>query len=342
MNTTTGGMKILVTGGAGYIGSHVAKELANAGHTPVVLDNFCRGHEWAVKWGPLLRADLSDPHAISSAFRRYPIDAVIHLAAFAYVGESMARAREYFRNNVANTQNLLEGMCEAGVTRIVFSSSCATYGDPQFLPITENHPQVPKSPYGESKWMAERMLKWYQLARGLSWTSLRYFNAAGADPECEIGELHDPEPHLIPSAIAAEEGDIPELEIFGMDYATHDGTAVRDFIHVTDLANAHLKAVERLCRGGQSDALNLGSGTGHSVHEVVAAVEKHGGRTVPVAPRPRRDGDPAILIADASRAAAELGWTPSCSSLDCIVRTAYRWYANLHTAGLHRASATHV
>jgi UDP-arabinose 4-epimerase len=326
MTTTPGNLRILVTGGAGYIGSHVAKELARAGHTPVVLDNLCRGHEWAVKWGPLLRLDLADRDGLLGAFRQNRFDAVIHLAAFAYVGESLLKPAEYFRNNVDHTRNLLDVMHESGVNRIIFSSSCATYGDPHFLPITEHHPQSPKSPYGDSKLMAEQLLRKREASDQLHWTALRYFNAAGADPEGEIGEAHDPEPHLIPNIIAAAMGDIPQLDVYGADYNTPDGTAIRDYVHVTDLARAHLAAVERLCAGGQSAAFNLGTGTGYSVRQVVAAVEKHAQKKVPLAFRPRRIGDPAELVADAGHANHELGWTPGHSTLDTIIETACCWH----------------
>lgn len=321
-----GGMQILVTGGAGYIGSHVAKELARAGHMPVVLDNLCRGHKWAVKWGPLLRLDLGDRDALFSAFRQHTFDAVIHLAAYAYVGESMLKPAEYLQNNVVNTGNLLDAMAASRVNKIIFSSSCSTYGDPQFLPINEDHPQNPKSPYGESKRLVERMLEERQNADQLCWAALRYFNAAGADPEGEIGEAHDPEPHLIPNAIAAALGDIPELQVYGTDYDTPDGTAIRDFIHVTDLARAHLAALEHLCATGRSGPFNLGTGLGHSVRQVVSAVEKRAQSEVPVNFRPRRAGDPAVLVAEASRAAVELRWEPRYSSLETMIESAHRWY----------------
>ncbi|MEO8368876.1 MAG: UDP-glucose 4-epimerase GalE [Candidatus Solibacter sp.] len=321
-------MRILVTGGAGYIGSHVAKELKRAGHTPVVLDNLCRGHEWAVKWGPLLKLDLGDRDALFSTFRDHAFDAVIHLAAFAYVGESILKPAEYFQNNVVNTRNLLDAMAHARVNKIIFSSSCAIYGDPQFLPINEDHPQSPKSPYGESKRIAEELLSERHQAGQVSWAALRYFNAAGADPDGEIGEVHEPEPHLIPIAIAAALGDIQRLEIYGTDYDTPDGTAIRDFVHVTDLARAHVVALEYLCATGRSRSFNLGTGLGYSVGEVVAAVAKRTQREVPVAFQPRREGDPAVLVADVSRAAAELRWQPRYSSLDAIVESAYGWYVH--------------
>jgi len=319
-------MRILVTGGAGYIGSHVSRELQRAGHLPVVLDSLSRGHKWAVRWGPLAEIDLANTEAVRNVLEQYRIDAVIHLAAFAYVGESNSKPGEYFRNNFTNSQSLLDAMRMAGVSRVIFSSTCATYGDPHHLPMTEAHPQSPTNAYGESKRMVERMLEWYQRAHGLQWTALRYFNAAGADASCEIGEVHSPEPHLIPRAIAAARGHLAHLDVFGTDYPTPDGTAVRDYIHVTDLAQAHVRAVERLAAGGAPIAVNLGTGTGHSVAQVIAAVENEASAILPVRYGPRRAGDPAILVADPSRAAVELGWTPQHSSLENIVHTAYQWY----------------
>jgi UDP-arabinose 4-epimerase len=318
-------MHILITGGAGYIGSHAAKALANAGHYPVVVDNLQRGHREAVRWGPLVEADVADRAALQRLFRQYPIEAVIHFAAFAYVGESMRVPDRYFRNNVVATLNLLDVMREEGVQEIVFSSSCATYGHPRQMPITEDHVQEPVNPYGESKLMVERLLHWYGSAYGLSWVALRYFNAAGADPEGELGEDHDPETHLIPLAISAALGDIPYLEIYGADYDTVDGTAVRDYLHVADLADAHLASLRYLSSGGASTAFNLGTGSGHSVREVIAMVESLTGRNVPVREVERRPGDPACLISQAAKAAKLLGWRPHHSTLEEMVQTACNW-----------------
>ena len=320
-------MQVLVTGGAGYIGSHTAKQLARAGYEPVVLDNLRCGHRWAVRWGPLIEMDLSDRQALHEIFRKYSFGAVLHFAAFAYVGESMRQPSEYFRNNVVNTLNLLDAMREHSVQRIVFSSSCATYGDPQQT-LTEDHAQQPVSPYGESKLMVERLLAWYERAYGLSWTCLRYFNAAGADPEGDLGEKHHPETHLIPRAIAAVCGELAEIEIFGSDYPTSDGTAVRDYVHVSDLAAAHVKALGRLIGGAPSCAFNLGTGQGYSVREVISAVEEVNRRKALVKRVARRAGDPPVLVADPSRATCELGWVPENSTLLRIVETASRWYTS--------------
>jgi UDP-arabinose 4-epimerase len=316
---------VLVTGGAGYIGSHTAKALAQAGLQPLVVDNLQRGHREAVKWGPLIKADIGDGEALAKVFREYTIDAVLHFAAFAYVGESMRVPDLYFRNNVVNTLNLLEVMRQNGVRKIVFSSTCATYGEPSQIPISEEHVQRPVNPYGESKLMVEKLLHWYGVSYGFSSAVLRYFNAAGADPEGELGEEHEPETHLIPLGISAAWGTVPCLEIYGTDYGTPDGTAIRDYLHVTDLAEAHLAALRYLASGGESTALNLGTGHGASVREVIAMVGRVTGRGVPVREVERRAGDPPCLVAEARKAASVLGWSPKHSSLEEIVRTAWNW-----------------
>jgi UDP-arabinose 4-epimerase len=290
---------VLVTGGAGYIGSHTCKALAAAGHTPVVLDDLSAGHDWAVRWGPLVVGDIADGALLARVFRDYKVAAVVHFAAHAYVGESVQHPRKYFNNNVAKTLALLDGMLDAGVQRFVFSSTCATYGLPRVLPITEDLPQQPINPYGDSKLMVEKVLRRYGEAYGLRYALLRYFNAAGADPDGEIGEDHEPETHLIPLVIAAAQGRRRALEIFGDDYETTDGTAIRDYVHVCDLADAHVKALDRLIADAESLAVNLGTGEGHSIRDVIAAVERVSGKPVPAIMRPRRPGDPPALVADA-------------------------------------------
>ena len=317
---------VLVTGGAGYIGSHIAKALRAAGFEPVVFDNLSLGHRHAVRWGPLVEADLLDRAALDAVFGQYNIGAVIHAAGSAYVGESVENPQKYFRNNISGSLSLLDSMVEHGVKHLVFSSSCTTYGLPQRLPIDETHPQSALSPYGETKLMVERILHWYRGAYGLRSMALRYFNAAGADPDGEIGEEHDPETHLIPLVIRAALSGKP-ITIFGDDYPTPDGTAIRDYIHVTDLADAHVRAVRYLLDGGTSVALNLGTGRGHSIREVIDAVERVSGRQVPSTMAARREGDAPAMVADASRAGVELGWRPAFSDLDPMVGTAWRWFA---------------
>jgi UDP-arabinose 4-epimerase len=320
-------MRVLVTGGAGYIGSHTAKALARSGHEPVVLDNFNAGHRWAVKWGPLAEGGLADQGFVLRTLREFGIEAVIHFAADALVGESVSNPRKYYWNNVVNSLRLVDAMLEVGVKRIVFSSSCATYGVPNRVPIAEDHPQLPVNPYGETKLMIERILRDYDPAYGLRWVALRYFNAAGADPEGELGEDHTPETHMIPAAVEAALGQRPQVEIYGTDYPTPDGTAIRDYIHVADLARAHILALEYLAAGGESSALNLGTGRGQSVRQVIAAVGKLCGGRVPVREGPRRPGDPPALVADAAKAERVLGWKPEYAELDAIVESAWRWHS---------------
>lgn len=327
-------MQILVTGGAGFIGSHVAKLLSCEGITPVVLDNLSTGHEEFVRWGPFVRGDVGDRALLRRVFAEYAIDGVIHFAASAYVGESMHHPRQYFDNNVVQTIALLDEMLDAGIGRVVFSSSCATYGIPDSLPITEDQRQQPVNPYGETKLFGERVLQAYHQAYGLRSVTLRYFNAAGAHPDGSIGEIHTPETHLIPLAIDAALGQRGALKMFGTDYATADGTAVRDFIHVTDLASAHVLALGYLSEGGDSISLNLGTGRGYSVREVVATVEAVGNRPVPVEECERRPGDPPMLVADASRARQVLGWEPQFTELNDIVATAWNWHQRLATEGM--------
>jgi UDP-glucose-4-epimerase GalE len=321
-------MNVLVTGGAGYIGSHTCKHLAASGHTPVVIDDLSQGHDWAVKWGPLERGSLGDPARLAEVLAAHRVDAVIHFAASALVGESMTDPGKYFRNNTLATFNLIEAVRAAGVGTIVFSSTCATYGNPVRVPIDEDHPQVPVNPYGESKLMVEKMLRWYGQCHGLRWMALRYFNAAGADPDGEIGEDHDPESHLIPLVIGGTLGTARPVKVFGTDYPTPDGTAVRDYIHVADLADAHLRAIECLNGGTPSQAINLGTGVGHSVRQVIDTVGQVSGRHVPFDVAPRRAGDPPELVADPSRARAVLGWTPRSGRLETIVDHAWKWHAS--------------
>jgi UDP-arabinose 4-epimerase len=317
---------ILVTGGAGYIGSHTCKALATAGYLPIVLDDMSKGHQWAARWGPLVEADIADKERVSQTITRFGIRAVIHFAALAYVGESMSKPREYFETNVSKSLALFDVLLRCGIDKIVFSSSCATYGIPRELPIREDHPQEPINPYGGSKLFIEQVLNWYGRAYGLRYAILRYFNAAGADPDAEIGEDHVPETHLVPLVIAAARNKLPALKIFGTDYDTPDGTAIRDYVHVSDLADAHVRAIDRLFAGEQSIVVNLGTGRGHSIRQVVSAVEKVAGATVPIVEGPRRPGDPPILVADPRQGQLMLGWTASKSDLNDIIRTAWNWH----------------
>jgi UDP-arabinose 4-epimerase len=317
---------ILVTGGAGYIGSHACKALARAGYTPIAYDNLVYGHRDAVRWGPFVEGDLGDAARLADTLARHEVAAVIHFAAFAYVGESMEKPQLYFRNNVVNTLALLDVMLAAGLRHIVFSSSCATYGTPACVPITEDAPQHPVNPYGESKLICERAIHWYGEAYGMKYAALRYFNAAGADPDGEIGEAHDPETHLVPLVLATALGRRPQIDIYGTDYPTPDGSAVRDYIHVQDLAEAHVAALGHLLDGGASLALNLGTGAGHSVREVIAAAERVTGRRIARREMARRAGDPPVLVADVARARASLGWQARMSGLDSILGTAWAWH----------------
>ncbi len=321
---------ILVTGGAGYIGSHTAKALAKAGYQPVVMDNLSTGHRWAVRWGPFIEGDIADRSLVRRTLNDYSIKSVIHFAANTSVGESMTNPYRYLHDNVKNSLELLEAMHETGAEHIVLSSTCATYGVPQSVPISESAPQIPANPYGESKLYIERALAWYGQVYGIRSVALRYFNAAGADPDGEIGEDHDPEAHLLPLAIQAVLGSRPHVQLFGTDYPTPDGSAIRDYIHVDDLAAAHLRSLDHLLKGDPSEALNLGTGRGNSVREVIAAVERVSGRKVPVIESPRRAGDPPALVADASRARAVLNWIARYDSLDSIVQTAWKWHASRH------------
>jgi UDP-arabinose 4-epimerase len=316
---------VLVTGGAGYVGSHAAKALARAGYRPVVFDNLTRGHRAAVRWGPFVEGDIADRARLVAAIEQHQAIAVMHFAAFAYVGESVADPALYYRNNLAGSLALFDAMRETGLDKIVFSSTCATYGTPDAVPIPESARQLPVNPYGETKLAIERALHWYQ-GYGLRSVALRYFNAAGADRDGEIGETHEPETHLIPLVLEAALGRRPFVEVYGTDYPTPDGTAIRDYIHVEDLAAAHVAALEHLAEGGDNLALNLGTGHGHSVRAVIAAAERVSGRQVPHRTAPRRPGDPPVLVADARLAARRLGWQARSSDLDTIIGTALAWH----------------
>jgi UDP-arabinose 4-epimerase len=314
----------LVAGGAGYIGSHTCKALAQAGHVPIVYDNLRTGHAWAVKWGPFERGDLNDPVALGDVIRRHRPEAVINFAAMAYVGESMKEPTLYYRANVAGMITLLETMRAHDVGTIVFSSTCATYGVPPRLPIVETMAQNPINTYGRSKRMAEEILRDACAAHGLGAIALRYFNAAGADPDGDLGEEHDPEPHLIPLVLQAALGTRPKISVFGTDYETPDGTCIRDYIHVTDLASAHLAALSA-CRPGQFSAYNLGTGQGVSINELIARARTITGKAIPTAAEARRPGDPPILVADATLARTALNWSPRYSDLETILTNAWSW-----------------
>ncbi len=322
-------MRVLVTGGAGYIGSHTAKALAETGFEPIVYDNLSEGHRWAVQWGPLVEANLSDRSRLQEALQQHSIEAVIHFAAHAYVGESMREPRRYFQNNITDALVLLDTLLDAGISTVVFSSSCAVYGLPATLPISESNVKQPLSPYGESKLFLERALSWYGAAYGLRSACLRYFNAAGADAAGELGELHRCETHIIPLVIESALGRRGTVEIFGTDYPTDDGTAIRDFVHVSDLADAHVLALKRLVAEKESFTVNLGTGRGVSVLEIIRAVEKHAGFPITWRPGPRRPGDPPALVADASQAHSLLGWNPARSTIDEIVASAWRWHQRM-------------
>jgi UDP-arabinose 4-epimerase len=313
---------ILVTGGAGFIGSHICKALSRAGMIPVTYDNLSTGHADSVRWGPLIRAELADAATLRRTLAEFSPDCVIHCGANAYVGESVDMPRKYYRNNVVGSLTLLEACLDQDIERIVFSSSCATYGIPASLPIREESPQHPINPYGRTKLIFEMALEDFAAAYGIRFAALRYFNAAGADPDGELAERHHPETHLIPRALLAAAGRLERLDIFGTDYATEDGTCVRDYVHVSDLAQAHLAAVNHLMAGGGSLSVNLGSGRGTSVREILEAIYRVSGREVPVNYRARRVGDPPILFANTARAKAELGFAPVLSDIDTIIRTA--------------------
>jgi UDP-glucose 4-epimerase len=317
--------RVLVTGGAGYIGSHVVKELHLEGHKPVIFDNLQTGHRRAAKGALLIEGDLSDQRKLKEVFQLYPIDAVMHFAADCLVGESVQNPLKYFNNNLKSSLTLVETMEEFFVKKFVFSSCAAVYGEPKKIPISEEHPCAPINPYGETKWIFEKVLQAFHEAGKMDYISLRYFNAAGADPQGKLGEDHSPETHLIPLVIkAALDG--TSVPVFGTDYPTRDGTCIRDYIHVTDLAIAHILALQKLGQGKFSGIYNLGNGNGYSVKEVIETVKKVTGREIVSIDSPRRPGDPARLVASSEKIREELGWTPTCPDLETIVKTAWEWH----------------
>jgi UDP-arabinose 4-epimerase len=317
-------MNILVTGAAGYIGSHACKALAAKGYVPIAYDNLSRGNRWAIKWGPFENGDIADPQRMQTVLEKYRPLAVMHFAAHAYVGESVQQPLLYYQNNFAGTASLLKAVINHGTIPVVFSSSCATYGVPDKIPVSEEHPQRPINPYWASKLFVERMLQDLHLAHGLPWIALRYFNAAGSDPDGEIGEAHNPETHLIPLVLeAARSG--TAVKVFGADYDTLDGTCIRDYVHVSDIAYAHVLALDHLLKGGESLALNLANARGYSVREVITAAEQICAKPVGIDIAPRRPGDPARLIGDALLARTKLGWQPRRSDLKTQITDAWNW-----------------
>lgn len=316
---------ILIVGGAGYIGSHVNKELSKQGHETLVLDNLVNGHRELVKWGNLVEGNMGDPQILDKVFTENKIDLVMHFGAFKAAGESVIDPEKYYLNNVGNTLRLLESMKKHGVKNLVFSSTAAVYGDPQYNPIDEKHPTIPINPYGMTKLVVERILESYGAAYDLKYVAFRYFNAAGADPETEVGEWPGGAANLIPVIFDVAMGRKKELKVFGTDYPTADGTCIRDYIHVSDLADAHVRAVGYLQKGGESIKLNLGNGKGYSVKEVVAKAKEIIGFDFTVIEESRRPGDPPVLMADSTLAREVLGWTPKYADIEEIVRTGWEW-----------------
>ncbi len=317
---------ILVTGGAGYIGSHACKALSEAGFTPVTFDNLSHGHRACVRWGPLVLGDLLDQAAIAQAMLAFQPEAVLHFAAYAYVGESVVDPEKYYRNNVVGSLNLLSAMRKAGVDKLIFSSTCATYGIPEQMLISESHMQKPINPYGSSKLMIERILQDFDRAYQLRSACLRYFNAAGADLSAVIGESHSPETHLIPLILDVAAGTKSSITVYGDDYETPDGSCIRDYIHVSDLADAHVLALQALLNGAKSSVYNLGNGRGYSVNEVIAAAKLVTGKNIPINVGSRRAGDPACLVGDATLIKSTLGWNPRYPKLVDIIGSAWRWH----------------
>ena len=317
---------ILIVGGAGYIGSSVNKLLNKMGYQTIVFDNLSNGHIEFVKWGKFYKGDLANIYDIEKVFIENKIDCVMHFSAYAYVGESVTNPQKYYKNNVSNTLNLLDLMIKYGVKKFIFSSTCAIYGIPIQIPIPEDHPQNPVNPYGKTKFMVEEILKDYDKAYGLKYVSFRYFNASGADPECEIGEWHDPETHLIPLSIYNALGITENITVFGTDYPTPDGTCIRDYIHVNDIAKAHILGFKYLMNESKSDFFNLGNGNGFSVKEILDIVSKVSGKKLKVVYGKRREGDPPILVGSSKKAHEILGWKPEFDKISDIIETAYRWH----------------
>ncbi len=317
---------VLVTGGAGYIGSHTCKELAKAGFTPITYDNLSTGHRYAIKWGPFVEGDLRDQALLRATLREYRPLGVLHFAADALVIESMRNPAKYYSNNVAGSLSLLEAMRVEGVQKLIFSSTCATYGHPQFSPLTEEHPQLPSNPYGRTKWMVEQIIQDFGAAYGLDCVALRYFNAAGADLDGEIGENHTPETHLIPSLLLTALGKRSEFVMYGTDFPSRDGSAIRDYVHVADLARAHLLALNWIGAHRGFTAINLGTGRGISVLELLTQIQKTCNRQFAVKKEPRREGEPGVLTADNSKALKVLGWEPLCSDVPTLIHSAWEWH----------------
>jgi len=317
---------ILVVGGAGYIGSHMCKYLAASGYEPIVLDSLVHGHKEAVQWGSLIKGSIEDSDLLSHVFSEHEIAAVMHFAAYIFVGESVEDPGKYYQNNVSATLNLLQSMLAADVRKFIFSSTCAVYGEPVETPMTEDHPFAPISPYGRTKLMVEEILKDFNQAYGLDYTSLRYFNAAGADPDGNIGEDHDPETHLIPLVLQAALGRRKTLMVFGNDYPTHDGSCIRDYIHVNDLAQAHLLALEKLLNDDPGGIYNLGNGEGHSVLEVIQTARRLTNQPIPMEIVSRRPGDVSTLIGSSRKAMDELGWQPLYNDIEQIIAHAWNWH----------------
>lgn len=323
---TNSDKKILVVGGAGYIGAHMVRQLVHDGCEVVILDNLSTGSRQLVHSGEFVQGSLGDKKLLDRLFSEHTFDAVMHFAAFSQVGESMNHPLKYYRNNLAETVALLEAMLQYDVRRFIFSSTAAVYGEPVAIPITEDHPCSPTNPYGNTKLAVERMLADCDAAYGLKYTALRYFNAAGADDSGEIGELHDPETHLIPIVLQAAAGKIDHIQVFGTDYPTMDGTCIRDYVHVNDLARAHMLALDALIGDGESAVYNLGSSNGYSVKDVIEKARAVTGKQIPVLEAPRRAGDPAVLVASSEKIKRDLGWNPMYEDLDTIIHTAWNWH----------------